>query len=105
MKFLETPRLLVRHFVPADANALFRVHSNPKVAQYMGDGKPLTYERCVKWIETSMQNYQTRGFGASAVVEKNTGELVGCWCDSLSVNHGNQSVNNLTTPASDEVKE
>jgi hypothetical protein len=27
---------------------------------------------------------------------------VGWWCDSLSVHHGNQSVNNLTTPASHE---
>jgi hypothetical protein len=26
----------------------------------------------------------------------------GCWCDSLSVNHGNQPVHNLTTPASHE---
>lgn len=78
MKFLETSRLLVRHFVPEDAGALFKVHSNPKVAQHMGDGKPLTYEICVKWIEISMQNYQNKGFGASAVVEKSTGELIGC---------------------------
>lgn len=44
----------------------------------MGDGKPLTYERCVKWIETSIQNYQTKGFGVSAVIEKSTHELIGC---------------------------
>ncbi|GJD22718.1 hypothetical protein RIVM261_076740 [Rivularia sp. IAM M-261] len=44
----------------------------------MGDGKPLTYERCVKWIKISIQNYQNKGFGASAVVEKSTGELIGC---------------------------
>lgn len=78
MKFLETPRLLVRHFVPEDAEALFNVHSNPNVAQWMGDGKPLTYERCVKWIEISLRNYQTQGFGASAVVMKSTDEFVGC---------------------------
>jgi [ribosomal protein S5]-alanine N-acetyltransferase len=78
LKFLETSRLLVRYFVPEDAEALFRIHSNPKVAQHMGDGKPLTYERTCKWIETSMQNYQNKGFGASAVVEKSTGELIGC---------------------------
>lgn len=78
MKFLETPRLLVRHFVPEDAEALFRIHSNPQVAQHMGDGKPLTYEHCVKWVETSIHNYQTKGFGASAVIEKSTHEFVGC---------------------------
>lgn len=78
MKLLETSRLIVRHFIPEDAEALFRVHGNLKVAQYMGDGKPLTYELCVKWIEVSMRNYQTKGFGASAVVEKRTGEFIGC---------------------------
>ncbi|WP_371259640.1 GNAT family N-acetyltransferase [Calothrix sp. 336/3] len=57
---------------------MFRIHSNPKVAQYMGDGKPLTYERCVKWIEISIQNYKTKGFGVSAVIEKSTHELIGC---------------------------
>lgn len=44
----------------------------------MGDGKPLTHERCVKWIETSMYNYQTKGFGASAVIEKSTNKFIGC---------------------------
>ncbi|WP_017748352.1 GNAT family N-acetyltransferase [Scytonema hofmannii] len=38
MKILETPRFFVRGFVPEDAEALFRLHGNPKVAQYMGDG-------------------------------------------------------------------
>jgi [ribosomal protein S5]-alanine N-acetyltransferase len=78
LQFLETPRLFVRHFVPEDAEALFRVHSNPQVAQHMRDGKPLTYERCVKWIETSMHNYQIKGFGASAVIEKSIDKLIGC---------------------------
>lgn len=78
MKILETSRLIVRHFVLEDALALFKIHGNPKVAQHMGDGKPLTYERCIKWIETSIQNYQTKGFGASAVIEKSTKELIGC---------------------------
>jgi ribosomal-protein-alanine N-acetyltransferase len=78
LKFLETPRLFVRHFLLEDSAELFRLHSNPKVAQWMGDGQPLTYEQCVKWIEVSLCNYQTKGFGASAVVEKSTNEFVGC---------------------------
>jgi [ribosomal protein S5]-alanine N-acetyltransferase len=44
----------------------------------MGDGQPLTYEQCVKWIDISLYNYQTKGFGASAVVEKSTDKFVGC---------------------------
>lgn len=78
MKFLETSRLLVRHFVLEDAESLFRIHSNPQVAQHMGDGKPLTYECCKKWIEISIRNYQTIGFGASAIVEKSTEKVIGC---------------------------
>jgi [ribosomal protein S5]-alanine N-acetyltransferase len=78
LKFLETPRLFVRHLVPEDSARLFRLHSNPSVAQWMGDRQPLSYEQCVNWIDLSRCNYQTKSFGASAVVEKSTDEFVGC---------------------------
>lgn len=78
MQFLKTVRLFVRHFVPEDAQALVKLHSNPDVAEWMGDGEPLSYEQCVQWIQVSLHNYQTKGFGASAVIKRRTGEFIGC---------------------------
>lgn len=74
----ETPRLLVRHLCHSDTDALFAVYSDPDVVRWVGDGTPLTHELCVKWIEISLHNYQTKGFGASAVVAKSTSLFIGC---------------------------
>ncbi len=74
----ETPRLVVRHFVAEDAEALFAIYGNPVVTKWVDDGTPLTYDLCVKWIEVSLHNYQSKGFGASAVVEKSSGQMIGC---------------------------
>jgi RimJ/RimL family protein N-acetyltransferase len=73
----ETARLLVRHFRPDDAEALFAVCSDPVVTRWVGDGTPLTLEQCEKWIQVSLRNYETKGFGASAVIVKETGEFAG----------------------------
>ncbi|MBD2650882.1 GNAT family N-acetyltransferase [Nostoc foliaceum FACHB-393] len=74
----ETPRLLVRQLLHSDADALFRICSDPVVMRWIGNGTPFTHEKCVESIEICLSNYQIKGFGASAVVAKDTGELVGC---------------------------
>lgn len=78
MTLFETPHLLIRHLNQNDVNAMFTIFSNPVVTRWMGDGSPLTREQCEKWIEVSLRNYETKGFGASAVIEKNTGNFIGC---------------------------
>jgi RimJ/RimL family protein N-acetyltransferase len=74
----ETNRLIVRHLQSGDVDAMFSIFSLPDVTRWMGDGTPLSRELCAKWIEVSLRNYATRGFGASAVIEKCTGEFIGC---------------------------
>ncbi|KAF3888095.1 MULTISPECIES: GNAT family N-acetyltransferase [Nostocales] len=74
----ETPRLVVRQLRHSDADALFAVYSDPLVVRWVGDGTPLTHELCVKWIKISLRNYQTKGFGASAVVAKSNSQFIGC---------------------------
>jgi RimJ/RimL family protein N-acetyltransferase len=78
MKFFETPRLLVRQLAPSDVESMFGIFGDPIVTQWMDDGTPLMHERCEMWIEVSMRNYETKGFGASAVIEKETGTFIGC---------------------------
>ena len=78
MTLFETPRLLARHLNPMDAESMYVIFSNPIVTKWMGDGSPLSRELCEKWIQISMKNYETKGFGASAVIEKETGAFIGC---------------------------
>lgn len=78
MNLFETTRLLVRHLEATDIDAMFGIFSLPEVTKWMGDGSPLSRELCEKWIEVSQKNYVAKGFGASAVIEKDTGEFIGC---------------------------
>lgn len=78
MDLFETQRLLIRHLEVTDVDAMFGIFSLPEVTKWMGDGEPLSQELCAKWIEVSQKNYATKGFGASAVIEKASGEFIGC---------------------------
>ena len=78
MHLFETLRLLIRHLVPGDTESMLGIFSNPDVTKWMGDGTTLTRELCEKWITISLRNYETKGFGASAVIEKDTAAFIGC---------------------------
>lgn len=78
MQLFETTRLLVRQLTPDDTDAMYNIFKLPDVSRYMGDGTTLTRELCEKWITVSLENYRTKGFGASAVIEKDSGEFIGC---------------------------
>lgn len=78
MRLFETPRLFVRHLNPGDIDSMYSIFSNPAVTRWMGDGTALTRELCEKWIGVSLRNYETRGYGASAVIEKDTTSFIGC---------------------------
>ena len=78
MHLFETPRLFVRHLNPGDIDSMYSIFSNPAVTRWTGDGSTLTRELCEKWIYVSIRNYETKGFGASAVIEKETATMIGC---------------------------
>lgn len=64
---LTTPRLRVRHFTAVDAAALHGICGDGRTMRYVGDGMVLSPARCARWIEESLVDYATRGYGASAV--------------------------------------
>ena len=43
--WLETLRLAMREFTPADSDDLFRLHRDPRVMRFIGDGKPFDAKR------------------------------------------------------------
>lgn len=77
MNIIETERLIVRHLETNDLDAFFAICGDADVARYMDEGKPLSREMTQKWIEVSQNNYRTKGYGCSAVIEKTTGEFIG----------------------------
>lgn len=78
MHLFETPRLFVRHLNPDDIESMYSIFNNPAVTKWMGDGTTLSRALCEKWINVSIRNYATKGFGASAVIEKDSAAMVGC---------------------------
>lgn len=70
-------RLIGRHLHASDVDALFEVYGDAEAMRWVGDGEPLTREQCVEWVMVSERNYRTRGYGMSALVEHETGEVIG----------------------------
>jgi RimJ/RimL family protein N-acetyltransferase len=72
-----TRRLIGRHLQASDVDALFEVYGDADAMRWVGDGEPLAREQCVEWVAVSERNYRTRGYGMSALVERESGEIIG----------------------------
>lgn len=75
--YLETQRLILRKFEETDAERLFLLDSDPEVMKYIGV-LPLSditeSENVIKMIQ---QQYLDNGVGRLAVIEKESGLLIG----------------------------
>jgi RimJ/RimL family protein N-acetyltransferase len=74
---LETARLILRGFTPADVEPYVRMLADPEVARFLGDGQPL--HRVDAWRQLAMLigHWELRGFGLWAVEERASGRLIG----------------------------
>ena len=75
MQILETGRLLLREFVPEDADALAAVISDPVTMRFYPE--PRDRAGVESWIERNRQRYRDDGHGLWAMVLKSSGEVVG----------------------------
>ncbi len=78
MIIIETPRLLVRHLTPDDLGNLYVITGDAELMRYVDENQPLSRELTQKWIEISINNYQTKGYGNFAVISKTDGAFIGC---------------------------
>lgn len=62
-----TTRLVVRHLTPDDYDALYATYSDPDAMKWVDDGLPITPEDCRRWLDITLRNYATRGYGMSAI--------------------------------------
>ena len=72
---IETERLILREYTPADFDALYEILSDPETMQHYP--KPFDAERTRGWIVWNLDNYSKYGFGLWAMVRKDTGEFIG----------------------------
>ena len=75
---LETDRLLLREYVEEDAEAFFKLNSDPEVLRYVPDKALLNVEQARQiLIEHPIADYRKYGFGRGACILKSTGEQIG----------------------------
>ncbi|GAA1678368.1 GNAT family N-acetyltransferase [Glycomyces endophyticus] len=74
---LETERLLLRPLAAADAAALAPINADPEIMRYIGTGDPRTPEQTEALCAKAAAHWDEHGWGAFAVCERATGELVG----------------------------
>jgi len=75
--FAETKRLILRELMPADAEGMFEMNSDPDVHLYLGNRPATSIAQSIAEIEFIRKQYTENGIGRWAVIEKTTGNFVG----------------------------
>ena len=73
----ETDRLVLRHFITADDQALFELDRNPNVLTYLNTPPVEKIEVIQAMIARVQKEYETHGVGRVAVVLRETQETIG----------------------------
>jgi RimJ/RimL family protein N-acetyltransferase len=74
---LETERLILRRFTENDVDAVFALRRDAEVMHYIR--APQNRQESVNWLKMVSKLWETEKIGFCAVVEKQSGALVG-WC-------------------------
>lgn len=74
---IETARLHLRHFTPGDLDDLYPIFSDPDVLTYMKTGEPASRAETERALSSIIKHWEQHGFGRWAVVDKETGKLIG----------------------------
>jgi ribosomal-protein-alanine N-acetyltransferase len=73
----ETERLLLREFRHEDADALFKLDSNPLVHRYLGNKPVQDIAHIHRVIDSVQLQYKQHGIARWIAVEKNSGNIIG----------------------------
>lgn len=78
MKFhIETERLILRELRLTDLDGMFELDSNPEVHKYLGNNPVKTKAESKKILESVLRQYEERGIGRWAAIEKSSGDFIG----------------------------
>ena len=74
---IETERLILRELRLSDLDGMFELDSNPLVHKYLGNKPVKTKDESLNIIESVRKQYQERGIGRWAAIEKSSGAFIG----------------------------
>ena len=77
MVVFETPRLIGRRVEAQDLEPMLAVYGDLEAMRFVGDGTALSRDDCERWLAVTAENYAKRGYGMFALVERQTGQVVG----------------------------
>ena len=83
----EEPGFRLRRMRHADHADLFAVTNDPEVVRYVGDGTVLPADRVTLWIENSLHNYASPGYGTFALADPADDRLFG-WAGLIPPGRG-----------------
>lgn len=73
---IETARLILRTWQPADRVAFAEINADPEVMEHVG-GRPLTTAESDAIVDRAESSWEERGYGWYAVASRDTGVLFG----------------------------
>jgi ribosomal-protein-alanine N-acetyltransferase len=74
---LETKRLLLRDIRDCDLDGMYELDSSPAVHRYLGNKPIKTKDEAQEIIDSVKQQYEERGIGRWAMIDKETSEFMG----------------------------
>jgi RimJ/RimL family protein N-acetyltransferase len=82
---IETARLRLRMFTPADLDRMCEITRDPEVMRFIGYGHPLSRGETQANLNMIMNAFRRRGYGRWALERRDTGALIG-YCGLSSGN-------------------
>jgi [ribosomal protein S5]-alanine N-acetyltransferase len=74
---IESDRLRLRRIDASDLAFLTRIHADPDVARYLGDGEPRPSSSTQRWFDDIQNSYANAMLGQLMVIRKDDGERLG----------------------------
>lgn len=74
---IETDRLIMRDIEPEDVEGIFKLDSDPEVHKFLGNKPIKTMLEAEKAIDYVRNQYEKKGIGRWAVINKQTGDFMG----------------------------
>jgi [ribosomal protein S5]-alanine N-acetyltransferase len=74
---IESERLIFRRIEPSDCEFFVRLHADPIVARYLGNGRVRSAQETHALLEGFYETYESLELGSLAVLRKSDGVLIG----------------------------
>ena len=74
---IETDRLIIRSFAEADTDEYAEIASDGRVARYLANTNPRSYEEAAEFVKEQMREESKSGLARYAVILKETNKLIG----------------------------